>query len=112
MRRPAPFIPHGGGPFFFMDRDPPDTWARHRAFLVGWHPASSDHRKYAIEALRVAANPCEPDRKACRYAYLPWTIKGVFRLDWLPMCGLNLVCFSGAVRFRFGNRTRVRRHSR
>lgn len=35
MRQPALFIPRGGGPCFFMDRDPPDAWARHRAFLAG-----------------------------------------------------------------------------
>jgi aromatic ring-opening dioxygenase catalytic subunit (LigB family) len=35
MRQPALFIPHGGGPCFFMDWDPPDAWARHRAFLEG-----------------------------------------------------------------------------
>ncbi len=34
-RQPTLFIPHGGGPCFFMDWDPPDTWARHRGFLEG-----------------------------------------------------------------------------
>jgi len=33
MRQPTLFIPHGGGPCFFMEWDPPDTWARHRGFL-------------------------------------------------------------------------------
>lgn len=33
MRQPTLFIPHGGGPCFFMEWDPPDAWARHRAFL-------------------------------------------------------------------------------
>lgn len=33
MRQPTLFIPHGGGPCFFMDWDPPDTWVRHREFL-------------------------------------------------------------------------------
>ncbi|PKP84438.1 MAG: dioxygenase [Alphaproteobacteria bacterium HGW-Alphaproteobacteria-2] len=32
-RQPAHFIPHGGGPCFFMDWDPPTEWDRHRAFL-------------------------------------------------------------------------------
>lgn len=32
-RMPAMFIPHGGGPCFFMDWDPPDEWDRHRRFL-------------------------------------------------------------------------------
>ncbi len=29
---PTLFIPHGAGPCFFMDWDPPDTWAR----MAGW----------------------------------------------------------------------------
>lgn len=33
MRQPTLFIPHGGGPCFFMDWNPPDTWDRLRAFL-------------------------------------------------------------------------------
>ncbi|MEQ1438322.1 class III extradiol ring-cleavage dioxygenase [Fontimonas sp. SYSU GA230001] len=28
MRQPSFFISHGGGPCFFMDWDPPDTWTR------------------------------------------------------------------------------------
>lgn len=32
-RQPSLFIPHGGGPCFFMDWDPPDTWDKERAFL-------------------------------------------------------------------------------
>lgn len=30
---PAIYIPHGGGPCFFMDWDPPDTWTRMAAWL-------------------------------------------------------------------------------
>ena len=30
---PTFYIPHGGGPCFFMDWDPPDEWARMRNFL-------------------------------------------------------------------------------
>ena len=30
---PTLFIPHGGGPCFFMDWDPPDTWARMAEYL-------------------------------------------------------------------------------
>jgi aromatic ring-opening dioxygenase catalytic subunit (LigB family) len=33
MRQPTLFIPHGGGPCFFMDWNPPHTWDRLRAFL-------------------------------------------------------------------------------
>ncbi len=33
MRQPSLYIPHGAGPCFFMNWDPPDTWNRHRQFL-------------------------------------------------------------------------------
>jgi hypothetical protein len=32
---PTIFIPHGGGPCFFMDWDPPDTWQRMAEYLRG-----------------------------------------------------------------------------
>jgi len=32
-KMPTFFIPHGGGPCFFMDWNPPDTWTRMGAFL-------------------------------------------------------------------------------
>ena len=32
-RLPTLFIPHGGGPCFFMDWDPPDTWDRMAEYL-------------------------------------------------------------------------------
>ena len=32
---PTLFIPHGGGPCFFMDWDPPDTWYKMAAYLKG-----------------------------------------------------------------------------
>jgi aromatic ring-opening dioxygenase catalytic subunit (LigB family) len=32
---PTLFIPHGGGPCFFMDWDPPDTWDRMADYLRG-----------------------------------------------------------------------------
>ncbi|HIF16189.1 MAG TPA: dioxygenase, partial [Candidatus Poseidoniales archaeon] len=32
-RFPTVFIPHGGGPCFFMDWDPPETWERQADFL-------------------------------------------------------------------------------
>ena len=32
-RLPTVFIPHGGGPCFFMDWDPPDTWSRMAEYL-------------------------------------------------------------------------------
>ncbi len=47
MRQPSLFIPHGGGPCFFMEWEPPDTWARHRAFLEGL-PATLPERPRAL----------------------------------------------------------------
>ncbi|MEQ8357522.1 MAG: class III extradiol ring-cleavage dioxygenase [Kiloniellaceae bacterium] len=32
-RQPSLFLPHGGGPCFFMDWNPPDTWTRMAGFL-------------------------------------------------------------------------------
>ena len=32
-RLPTLFIPHGGGPCFFMDWDPPGTWDRMAEYL-------------------------------------------------------------------------------
>jgi len=34
-RMPTIFLPHGGGPCFFMDWNPPDTWNRMAAWLRG-----------------------------------------------------------------------------
>jgi aromatic ring-opening dioxygenase catalytic subunit (LigB family) len=34
-RMPTLFVPHGAGPCFFMDWNPPDTWDRMAAFLKG-----------------------------------------------------------------------------
>jgi aromatic ring-opening dioxygenase catalytic subunit (LigB family) len=34
-KQPTFFLPHGGGPCFFMDWDPPDTFTRLEAFLRG-----------------------------------------------------------------------------
>jgi aromatic ring-opening dioxygenase catalytic subunit (LigB family) len=33
VRQPTMFIPHGGGPCFFMDWDPADTWDKQRKLL-------------------------------------------------------------------------------
>src|SRR3546814_7636715 len=35
QRQPTLYIPHGGGPCFFMDWNPPDTWDRMADFLRG-----------------------------------------------------------------------------
>jgi aromatic ring-opening dioxygenase catalytic subunit (LigB family) len=34
-RLPSLFLPHGGGPCFFMDWNPPETWTRMAGFLIG-----------------------------------------------------------------------------
>lgn len=67
-RQPSLFIPHGGGPCFFMDWDPPDTWDRHRAFLEGL-PAMLPERPKALLVISghweepvftVQTNPAPP----------------------------------------------------
>ena len=46
-RQPTLFIPHGAGPCFFMDWNPPGAWDRTAAFLRGI-PASLPARPRAI----------------------------------------------------------------
>ena len=67
-RLPTLFIPHGGGPCFFMDWDPPDTWARMAAYLrripddVGARPKAlvvvSGHWEEKVAAIQK--NPAPP----------------------------------------------------
>ncbi|MGE4375799.1 MAG: class III extradiol ring-cleavage dioxygenase [Burkholderiaceae bacterium] len=47
VRMPTLYIPHGGGPCFFMDWDPPGTWDKMAAFLRSI-PASLPARPRAI----------------------------------------------------------------
>lgn len=42
---PTFFIPHGGGPCFFMDWNPPDAWDNMREFLEGLIPSLPEHPK-------------------------------------------------------------------
>jgi aromatic ring-opening dioxygenase catalytic subunit (LigB family) len=44
---PTLFIPHGGGPCFSMDWDPPDTWVRMAKYLRGV-PADVGTRPKAV----------------------------------------------------------------
>ncbi|MEZ0225770.1 MAG: class III extradiol ring-cleavage dioxygenase [Alphaproteobacteria bacterium] len=44
---PTYFIPHGGGPCFFMDWDPPDTWKKMGAWLTSL-PSSLPEKPAAI----------------------------------------------------------------
>ncbi|MDB5718418.1 MAG: catalytic LigB subunit of aromatic ring-opening dioxygenase [Sphingomonas bacterium] len=47
MRQPTFYIPHGGGPCFFMDdgRGPPDMWAHMAGFLAGLLPSLEERPK-------------------------------------------------------------------
>jgi len=64
---PTIFVPHGGGPCFFMDWDPPDTWDRMAAFLrsvpslVGARPKAllviSGHWEERVPTVNVQAEP-------------------------------------------------------
>lgn len=67
-RMPTLFIPHGGGPCFFMEWDPPDTWDRMAAYLRGV-PTDIGRRPDAIvlfsghweeETVTIQHNPSPP----------------------------------------------------
>lgn len=84
-RLPTFFIPHGGGPCFFMDWDPPDAWARQAAFLrelphtVGATPRAllvvSAH--WEEDEFTVQSNPA-PDLLFDYYGFPPHT----YELQW------------------------------
>ena len=57
-RQPVFFIPHGGGPCFFMDWNPPDAWDSLRAFLEGMIPSLEERPK----AILVVTAHWETDR--------------------------------------------------
>ena len=67
-RLPTLFIPHGGGPCFFMDWDPPDTWHRMAEYLrrvpddVGLRPRAlvviSGH--WEEKVVTIQNNPAPP----------------------------------------------------
>ncbi|MGX0977419.1 conserved hypothetical protein [Roseovarius sp. EC-HK134] len=67
-RQPTLFIPHGGGPCFFMDWNPSDEWDRHRQFLQDL-PGTLPERPGSIlvisghweePAFTVQTNPAPP----------------------------------------------------
>lgn len=64
-RQPALFIPHGAGPCFFMDWNPPDTWHAMAAFLQGVL-ATLPARPRAI--LLVSAHWLEPQFRLTGHA--------------------------------------------
>jgi aromatic ring-opening dioxygenase catalytic subunit (LigB family) len=67
-RLPTLFIPHGGGPCFFMNWDPPDTWHRMAEYLrrvpsdVGVRPRAlvviSGH--WEEKVVTIQNNPAPP----------------------------------------------------
>jgi aromatic ring-opening dioxygenase catalytic subunit (LigB family) len=48
MRLPTYFIPHGGGPCFFMDWNPPDAWDSLRAWLENIVPGLPEKPKAIV----------------------------------------------------------------
>ncbi len=48
MRFPTYFIPHGGGPCFFMDWDPPDVWNTLRVWLENILPSLPEKPKALV----------------------------------------------------------------
>jgi len=84
-RQPSLFIPHGGGPCFFMDWDPPDTWDRQRAFLEAL-PGTLPERPKALLVISghweapvftVLSNPAPP----LLYDYSGFPAH-TYRLEW------------------------------
>ncbi|MEO5351195.1 MAG: dioxygenase [Magnetococcus sp. YQC-3] len=57
LRQPVWYIPHGGGPCFFMDWNPPDAWQAMERFFKGI-PAQLTHSPQAIVC--VSAHWIEP----------------------------------------------------
>ena len=64
-RQPALFIPHGGGPCFFMDWNPADTWAGMGRFLRGL-ASTLPQRPSAI--VMVSAHWMEPEFRVTGHA--------------------------------------------
>ena len=67
-RQPTLFIPHGGGPCFFMEWTPPDAWERQRAFLESLPRALPERPKALLvisghweePVFTVQTNPAPP----------------------------------------------------
>lgn len=63
--QPTYFIPHGGGPCFFMDWNPPDAWDKMREFLEGILPSLPERPKailvitahWETDVTTVSTNP-------------------------------------------------------
>jgi aromatic ring-opening dioxygenase catalytic subunit (LigB family) len=77
-RMPTVFLPHGGGPCFFMDWNPPGTWDRMAAWLRGLNatlpktPTAllvvSGHWEAPVPTVTTAAPP------TLLYDYFPRTL--------------------------------------
>lgn len=89
MRQPTFFIPHGGGPCFFMDWDPPDTWDRLGAFLRGLVPGLVERPRAILcvtahwEAPAFTLSAVERPRLYYDYYGFP---PHTYRLSW-PVAG-------------------------
>ena len=67
-RLPTLFIPHGGGPCFFMDWDPPDTWDRMAEYLRRMPDDIAERPKALVvisghweeKVVTVQSNPAPP----------------------------------------------------
>ena len=60
MRQPTFFIPHGGGPCFFMEdgRGPPDTWVKMADFLASLIPSLEERPKAILLVSGHWEEPC------------------------------------------------------
>src|SRR5690606_33736291 len=63
-RQPVLFIPHGGGPCFFMDWNPSDTWAGMGRFLRG---LASTLPQRPSPIVMVSAHWLEPQFRLTRH---------------------------------------------
>jgi len=84
---PTFFMPHGGGPAFFMDWNPPDAWDQMKDFLAGIIPSLPERPKAIVvvtahwEApeVTVSTNPA-PDLYYDYYGFPPHT----YQFTWRP----------------------------
>ncbi len=77
---PTCYIPHGGGPCFFMDWNPPDEWHRTEAFLRGLADTLPERPKaivlvsaHWLESEVTAASVAEPGLIFDYYGFPPHT---------------------------------------
>jgi aromatic ring-opening dioxygenase catalytic subunit (LigB family) len=80
VRMPTWYIPHGGGPCFFMDWNPPDEWHKTEAFLRGMADTLPERPKaivlvsaHWLESEVAAASVAEPELIFDYYGFPPHT---------------------------------------